>query len=486
MLPHVDQRDRPGGDRHRPLDRARRVHRPADPGAGRRASRRRARPRRPAAPHRDQLHAGEPARPAVRGEGVRDDGRATPACRRRQITLECTEQQAVSDVDPLEAPGQGAPPARVRVRDRRRRRGLRELHADRRAPPVDHQDRPARSRTGSPATTPSRRWSRRSSRSAAGSGRSCSPRASSGGPTSRCSRALGVELGQGYLIGRPAYEPQAAAADGGAAPRPCPGRRRAPRPRRRAGPAPAAPRPPRHREVAPAHRRLRPGSGVTIRRCRPSTAPLPAHVRAFLETPRYAAIATTDPDGAPRQAVIWFLLDGDTIVINSLEGRRWPTNLRRDPRISVAITDADHGELGRDQRHVEVVDDQAQAQADIAAMARRYHAANPAHAEELIERRFQPQQRVSFRVIARSRSTTTSTGTEHMNDDEVRGAALVASRRPGRRSATRRSAPRTSAGTPSGRGTTCSRSSGRGSSRSSRAGRRSPRRPRSRSGSGSG
>ena len=130
-----------------------------------------------------------------------------------------------------------------------------------------------------------------------------------------------------------------------------------------------------------------------------TTAPLPAHIRAFLaDPPRYATIATTDPDGAPRQAVIWFLLDGDTIVINSLEGRRWPSNLRRDPRIAVAITAPDHEEWVGMSGTVEVVDDQAQAQADIAAMARRYHAANPAHAEELIESRFQPQQRVSFRL----------------------------------------------------------------------------------------
>ena len=130
-----------------------------------------------------------------------------------------------------------------------------------------------------------------------------------------------------------------------------------------------------------------------------TTTPLPTHVRRFLEQPRYAAIATTDPDGAPRQAVIWFLLDGESVVINSLEGRRWPSNLRRDPRISVAITDAATESWVGITGSVEIVDDQEQAQADIAAMARRYHAANPAHADELIELRFKPQQRVSFRII---------------------------------------------------------------------------------------
>jgi PPOX class probable F420-dependent enzyme len=130
-----------------------------------------------------------------------------------------------------------------------------------------------------------------------------------------------------------------------------------------------------------------------------TTTPLPARVRAFLAEPRYATIATVDPDGGPRQAVIWYLLDGDTIVVNSLEGRRWPSNLRRDPRISIAITASDHEEWVGLTGEVEIVDDQERAQADIAAMARRYHARNPAAAEELIESRFRPQQRVSFRVI---------------------------------------------------------------------------------------
>ena len=43
---------------------------------------------------------------------------------------------------PAQAPGQDAPPARVRLRRRRRGGGLRELRPDRRPPPVDHQDRP--------------------------------------------------------------------------------------------------------------------------------------------------------------------------------------------------------------------------------------------------------------------------------------------------------------------------------------------------------
>jgi PPOX class probable F420-dependent enzyme len=132
----------------------------------------------------------------------------------------------------------------------------------------------------------------------------------------------------------------------------------------------------------------------------PASTTLPDHVRRFLTARRYASIATVDADGGPRQAVIWYRLDGDDIVINSLEGRRWPTNLRRDPRISIAITDAHETSWVGLTGVAEVVEDQPTAQADIAAMARFYHADDPEYAEDLIRTRFETQQRVSFRVRA--------------------------------------------------------------------------------------
>lgn len=124
-----------------------------------------------------------------------------------------------------------------------------------------------------------------------------------------------------------------------------------------------------------------------------------AHLRAFLAGDHFATIATLDADGMPRQAVIWYTLDGDELVLNSAIGRRWPANLQRDPRISIAITDRHDGYrwVGMSGR-VSVVDDPALAQADIAAMARRYHADDPAKAERLIHERFERQGRISFRL----------------------------------------------------------------------------------------
>jgi len=121
-------------------------------------------------------------------------------------------------------------------------------------------------------------------------------------------------------------------------------------------------------------------------------------IRVFLDDLRFATIATTDPDGTPRQAVIWYTLEGDELVINSRVGRRWPSNLLRDPRLSIAVSDGTDG-----YRWVgltgtaRAVTDQAIAQADIAGMARRYHADDPDKAERIIANRFTQQERVSFR-----------------------------------------------------------------------------------------
>ncbi len=132
----------------------------------------------------------------------------------------------------------------------------------------------------------------------------------------------------------------------------------------------------------------------------PTTSPTAVDpVRAFLDDIHFATIATIDPDGTPRQAVIWYTLDGDELVLNSAVGRRWPSNLLRDPRVSISVTDHRDGYrwVGVTGRVV-VVEDQATAQADIAGMARRYHADDPAEAEALIRDRFERQARISFRV----------------------------------------------------------------------------------------
>lgn len=136
-----------------------------------------------------------------------------------------------------------------------------------------------------------------------------------------------------------------------------------------------------------------------------TTPSLPPRVRDFLAAPdRFLTLATLDPDGAPRQAIVWYRLDPDgRIVVNSAEGRRWPANLRRDPRCALSVADPADGYsfvalVGQVE---ETIDEQAIAQADIAGLARRYHAADPAAAERVIGQ-FRAQHRVSFRIAIRA------------------------------------------------------------------------------------
>jgi len=129
------------------------------------------------------------------------------------------------------------------------------------------------------------------------------------------------------------------------------------------------------------------------------TDPLPEAIEQFLGAPRFATISTIDPDGGPRQAVVWYRFEEGAIVVNSAVGRRWPANLLRDARIAIAVTD-DHDGYGWIGLNgvASPVRDQAIAQADIAEMARRYHADEPDKAERLIRDQFERQERISFRI----------------------------------------------------------------------------------------
>jgi PPOX class probable F420-dependent enzyme len=67
---------------------------------------------------------------------------------------------------------------------------------------------------------------------------------------------------------------------------------------------------------------------------------LPDAVRALVDGPNFATVATLDPDGGPQTSVVWVGLDDGDLVFSATEDRRKVRNLRRDPRISVSITDA--------------------------------------------------------------------------------------------------------------------------------------------------
>lgn len=65
-------------------------------------------------------------------------------------------------------------------------------------------------------------------------------------------------------------------------------------------------------------------------------------VRALLDAPNHAVICTLNADGSVHSAVVWQEVVGGKLVVNSVMGRRWPTNLLRDPRITAVIYAADN------------------------------------------------------------------------------------------------------------------------------------------------
>jgi hypothetical protein len=126
---------------------------------------------------------------------------------------------------------------------------------------------------------------------------------------------------------------------------------------------------------------------------------LPDNARAFLTAhpPRHATIATVNQDGGPHQIVIWYRFEpgngdrGDRFIVNSRRGRRWPANLERERRASLAIFEGDDAVTVQVEL-VHLYEGEA-ALADIAEMARRYY--EPEQAERDIAV-FSTQERVTF------------------------------------------------------------------------------------------
>jgi PPOX class probable F420-dependent enzyme len=124
----------------------------------------------------------------------------------------------------------------------------------------------------------------------------------------------------------------------------------------------------------------------------PFSPALSTKARRFLEEPRFAVIATLNPDGTPLQAVIWYRVEGDAIVFNSRLGRHWPTNIARCRRISLTVADGyDYVEMRGD---VEIDEDPVRGQEVISGLVRRYQEDEAAAAAQIAG--FAKEPRVTF------------------------------------------------------------------------------------------
>ena len=62
-------------------------------------------------------------------------------------------------------------------------------------------------------------------------------------------------------------------------------------------------------------------------------------VQQLLDKPNHAIISTLNDDGTIHSAVVWVSSEGDSVAVNSAEGRKWPSNLDRNPTASILVYD---------------------------------------------------------------------------------------------------------------------------------------------------
>ena len=123
------------------------------------------------------------------------------------------------------------------------------------------------------------------------------------------------------------------------------------------------------------------------------TTKLSDKARAFLEEKRFAVLATVNKDGSPQLTTMWYLLEGDTIVMNTKVERLKERNMRRDGRISICVPEA--YTYVTISGTVEMIDDPEISQQDIYRLAARYQG------EEGAKKRmanFSKEQRVTLRL----------------------------------------------------------------------------------------
>ena len=62
--------------------------------------------------------------------------------------------------------------------------------------------------------------------------------------------------------------------------------------------------------------------------------------REILEAPNFAHVATKRADGTIHGVVVWQHVADGRIELNSAEGRAWPSNVERDPQVTITVADA--------------------------------------------------------------------------------------------------------------------------------------------------
>jgi PPOX class probable F420-dependent enzyme len=69
---------------------------------------------------------------------------------------------------------------------------------------------------------------------------------------------------------------------------------------------------------------------------------IPEKYRDLFQKRAFASLGTLMPDGRPQVTLVWVDFDGQHVIFNSAKGRQKDRNVRRDPRVAMAIVDPDN------------------------------------------------------------------------------------------------------------------------------------------------
>jgi PPOX class probable F420-dependent enzyme len=101
-------------------------------------------------------------------------------------------------------------------------------------------------------------------------------------------------------------------------------------------------------------------------------AAIPEKYADLFQKKTFASLGTLMPDGQPQVTPVWVDFDGKHVIVNSAKGRVKDRNMRRDPRVSMALIDPDnpYRHLQVQGRVVEITENGADQHID--KMAKKY------------------------------------------------------------------------------------------------------------------
>lgn len=99
---------------------------------------------------------------------------------------------------------------------------------------------------------------------------------------------------------------------------------------------------------------------------------LDASVRSLLQAANVCVVSTIGKSGAVHAIPVWVDTDGENLILNSVEGRAWPSNLERDPRVTCTIVQNGNPYEFVEIRGRVVARDNAGADAHIHRLAKKY------------------------------------------------------------------------------------------------------------------